>query len=135
MGVFCRRFGVPLIDGGTVRLPRLVGMSRALDLILTGRAVDAHEALMIGLANRVVPDGEALQAARKLAREIARHPKVCMRHDRLSAYEQWECESFEAAMRNEFEHGKAAMQAELMEGATAFSRGEGRSGRARPAQE
>lgn len=131
MGVFCRRFGVPLIDGGTVRLPRLIGMSRALDLILTGRAVDAHEALMIGLANRVVPDGEALQAARELASSLTRHPKLCMRHDRLSVYEQWDCESFEAAMRNEFEHGKAAMQSELFEGANAFARGEGRSGGAR----
>jgi enoyl-CoA hydratase len=87
-GVFCRRFGVPLIDGGTVRLPRLIGQSRALDLILTGRPVDAAEALQIGLANRVVPAGEALRAAEDLALQIAGFPQTCMRGDRLSVHEQ-----------------------------------------------
>src|SRR5207237_10797419 len=87
-GVFCRRFGVPLIDGGTVRLPRLIGLSRALDLILTGRAVGATEALAIGLANRVVPRGQSLSAAQELAAEIAKFPQTTMRNDRASAYEQ-----------------------------------------------
>src|SRR5690242_4439117 len=90
MGVFCRRWGVPLIDGGTVRLPRLIGLSRALDLILTGRPVGAAEALSMGLANRVVPRGTARQAAEQLAREIAEFPQICMRGDRRSAYEQFD---------------------------------------------
>ncbi len=88
-GVYCRRWGVPLIDGGTLRLPRIVGQGRAMDMILTGRAVDAHEALSWGLANRVVKKGEALSAAVTLAKEIARFPQACMRADRASAYEGW----------------------------------------------
>src|SRR5438105_126788 len=88
-GVFCRRFGVPLMDGGTIRLPRLIGHGRALDMILTGRAVDATEARAIGLVDRVVPPGNALVAAQQLARELAALPQTCMRSDRLSVYEQW----------------------------------------------
>src|SRR6202023_2084586 len=88
-GVFCRRFGVPLMDGGTIRLPRLIGQGRALDMILTGRPVDAKEALAIGLADRVVPVGTALAAAQELARQLAALPQTCMRSDRLSSYEQW----------------------------------------------
>src|SRR3984957_9507886 len=88
-GVFCRRWGVPLIDGGTIRLPRLIGQSRAMDMILTGRAVDAAEALTIGLANRVVPKGQAREAAEQLAAELAALPQQCMRSDRLSALHQW----------------------------------------------
>src|SRR6476660_7501904 len=90
LGVFCRRWGIPLIDGGTVRLPRLIGLSRALDLILTGRPVDAQEALAMGLANRVVPHGQAREAAEALARDLAAFPQICMRQDRLSAYEQFD---------------------------------------------
>ncbi len=127
LGVFCRRFGVPLIDGGTIRLPRQIGMSRAMDLILTGRAVKADEALAIGLVNRVVPDGEALSAAITLAEQLTVFPQECMRHDRSSAYEQWDM-SLEDALRNEFEHGKAALESETIAGATRFARGEGRSG-------
>src|SRR5215831_1952029 len=104
LGVFCRRWGVPLIDGGTIRLPRLIGLSRALDLILTGRPVGAEEALAMGLANRVVSPGTALAAAQALARDLARFPQTCLRHDRLSAYEQFDL-SWEEALRNEFRHG------------------------------
>src|SRR6186713_2223398 len=96
MGVFCRRWGVPLIDLGTVRLPRLIGHSRAMDLILTGRPVEAEEALAMGLANRVVPKGQALSAALELAREISAFPQLCMRNDRLSALEQWSLDWDEA---------------------------------------
>ena len=128
MGVYCRRWGVPLIDGGTVRLPRLIGHSRALDLILTGRAVDAQEALQIGLANRVVPDGEALAAALELAAQLSRFPQVCLRSDRLSAYEQWDM-AMTDAMRNEFNRGLAVVASrETVEGATRFVSGEGRHG-------
>jgi enoyl-CoA hydratase len=107
-GVFCRRWGVPLIDGGTVRLPRLIGMSRALDLILTGRAVGAEEALHIGLANRVVPHGEARTAAEQLARELAALPQACLRSDRRSAHEQWNLD-LDAALANEIRLGMATL--------------------------
>ncbi len=127
-GVFCRRFGVPLIDGGTVRLPRLIGMSNAMDLILTGRAVDAREAKEIGLANRVVPDGMAREAAEKLAAEIALFPQACMLGDRFSAYQQWD-KSIDDAMRTEFLSGLCVIkQGETLEGAQKFTQGEGRHG-------
>ena len=128
MGVFCRRWGVPLIDGGTVRLPRLIGHSRALDLILTGRAVGADEALLMGLANRVVDDGAALDAALALARQLSRFPQHCLRSDRLSACEQWDM-SFDAALHNEFERGLAVIASrETQDGAARFASGEGRHG-------
>jgi enoyl-CoA hydratase len=128
LGVYCRRWGVPLIDGGTVRLPRLIGHSRALDLILTGRGVMAEEALQMGLANRVVDDGEALSAALELARQLGCFPQNCLRSDRLSAYEQWDL-SLEEALRNEFERGLAVIASrETVEGATRFASGKGRHG-------
>ncbi len=128
MGVFCRRWGVPLIDGGTVRLPRLIGMGHALDLILTGRGVGADEALRMGLVNRVVPKGTARPEAEKLAAELARLPQTCMRHDRLSAYQQWDLDYAEA-MANEFEHGRASMASgETQTGAARFASGHGRGG-------
>ena len=128
-GVFCRRFGVPLIDGGTVRLPRLIGMSRALDLILTGRAVDAQEAYAMGLANRVVPAGQSLAEAKKLALQIAAFPQQCMRNDRASAYEQWGMTQ-DAAIANEFERGLATLKSgESLSGATRFAGGDGRHGK------
>ena len=127
LGVFCRRWGIPLIDGGTVRLPRLIGLSRALDLILTGRPVDAKEALSIGLVNRVVRKGAAREAAEELAREIAEFPQVCMRGDRMSAYQQFDL-SFEEAMANEFKHGLSALKEETSAGAKRFSGGAGRHG-------
>src|SRR5215813_8981196 len=107
-GVFCRRWGVPLIDGGTVRLPRLVGMSRALDMILTGRPVGAREAYEMGLANRVVPNGESLRVAQELAADIARFPQVTLRGDRWSAYEQDGLDLAEA-MAREFERGRTSL--------------------------
>jgi enoyl-CoA hydratase len=127
LGVFCRRWGIPLIDGGTVRLPRLIGLSRALDLILTGRPVGAHEALSLGLVNRVVRKGTARQAAEDLAREIAEFPQVCMRGDRMSAYQQFDL-SFEEAMANEFQHGLLALKEETSSGAKRFAGGVGRHG-------
>lgn len=127
-GIFCRRFGVPLIDLGTVRLPRLIGHSRAMDLILTGREVRAHEALDIGLANRLVPAGEALRAAVQLASQIAAFPQNCMRNDRRSAIEQWGLDE-EGAMRNELRHGLATIESgESRTGAAAFAAGAGRHG-------
>jgi enoyl-CoA hydratase len=126
LGVFCRRWGVPLIDGGTVRLPRLFGASRAMDLILTGRAVDAEEALRIGLVNRVVPTGESLTAAQELARSLARFPQTCLRQDRLSALEQEGLAESEA-LGVEFEHGLRSL-AEVQAGLDRFRSGEGRHG-------
>jgi enoyl-CoA hydratase len=125
-GVFCRRWGVPLIDGGTVRLPRLIGASRALDLVLTGRPVAAAEALEIGLANRVVPEGTARQAAEELARELAQFPQTCMREDRLSLLESLGLDHH-AAMSNEFEHGLRSL-AEVQSGLERFRGGAGRHG-------
>jgi enoyl-CoA hydratase len=126
-GVYCRRWGVPLIDGGTVRLPRLIGHGRALDMILTGRPVDAAEALSFGLANRVVPAGQARTAAEALAHEIAKFPQICMRADRKSSYEQWDLGLSEALV-NEGEGGLAPMAAETQAGAARFAAGKGRSG-------
>ena len=129
LGVFSRRFGVPLIDGGTLRLPRLVGQGRALDLILTGRAVSAAEALAIGLVNRVVAKGEARAAAEALAAEIARFPQAALRGDRLSAYEQWGL-PLGAALAREFDLGAEALASgETAAGAAAFAAGKGRGGR------
>src|SRR6266567_6027142 len=128
LGVFCRRFGVPLIDGGTVRLPRLVGLGRALDLILTGRAVPASEALEIGLVNRVVPRGGARQAAEQLARELAALPQACLRNDRMSAIESADTDH-DAAMAGEFAHGMASLSdPALIAGVTRFRDGAGRGG-------
>lgn len=125
-GVFCRRFGVPLIDGGTVRLPRLIGQSRALDLILTGRPVGAAEALAMGLANRVAADGTARAAAEALAAALSNHPQTCLRNDRLSSYEQWGL-PLPQAMANEFTHGLKTLESgEWLEGATRFGKGEKR---------
>ena len=126
-GVFCRRWGVPLIDGGTIRLPRVVGMGRALDLILTGRAVPADEALAMGLANRVVDDGTALDAAQALARQIASFPQQCLRADRASAFAQWDLPLAEALQR-EGAGGHAAALAEGLAGAARFAAGAGRHG-------
>jgi enoyl-CoA hydratase len=127
-GVFCRRFGVPLIDGGSVRLPRLIGHGRALDLILTGRPVDAEEAFRIGLADRLVPTGAALPAALSLAHELALLPQTCLRSDRTSAYEQWSLTTPDALV-NETRHGLEVIgSGETGQGAERFRRGEGRHG-------
>jgi enoyl-CoA hydratase len=127
-GVFCRRWGVPLIDGGTARLPRLVGMGRALDLILTGRAVSADEALQMGLANRIVDDGRALAEAQALAIQIASFPQRCMRADRASAYAQWDL-SLADALRQEGAGGYPVVFEEGVAGAVRFAAGAGRHGR------
>jgi enoyl-CoA hydratase len=125
-GVFCRRWGVPLIDGGTVRLPRLIGHSRAMDMILTGRAVDANEAFAIGLANRVVPKGQARQGAEELAAELATLPQLCMRNDRLSMLNQWGMSERDAI---DFEFGSMSRVAEeSLAGAKRFADGAGRHG-------
>jgi enoyl-CoA hydratase len=127
-GVFCRRWGVPLIDGGTVRLPRFIGHSRALDMILTGRSVGAQEALSFGLANRLVPKGQALFEAERLANEIARFPQLCLRTDRMSSYRQWSL-STEDALRAEGREGARPLFAEAEAGAARFAAGHGRAGR------
>jgi enoyl-CoA hydratase len=127
-GVFCRRWGVPLVDGGTVRLPRLVGMSHALDLIITGRGVAGEEALRMGLANRLCPPGRALAEATVLAHELARLPQTCLRNDRRSAYEQ-DGLSIDDALINEWRLGRASVAApELRDGVHRFAAGEGRHG-------
>ena len=128
-GVYCRRFGVPLVDGGTIRLPRLVGHSNALDLILTGRGVSGEEALRMGLANRLVETGTAVDSALELARQLADLPQTCMQSDRLSSYEQWSLPLCEA-IRNEFRRGMQVIDSgETVEGARRFSAGQGRHGR------
>jgi enoyl-CoA hydratase len=127
-GVYCRRFGVPLVDLGTIRLPRLIGHSHALDLILTGRGVSGDEALRMGLANRLVERGRALDAALELARELAALPQTCMRSDRLSSYEQWSLPTANA-VRNEFRRGLSVIESgETVAGAERFASGQGRHG-------
>jgi len=128
-GVFSRRFGVPLIDGGTFRLPRLIGLSRALDMILTGRKIGAEEALSFGLVNYVVDNGTSRGAAEELAQKISEFPQTCLRNDRLSAYKQFGM-SIQGALANEFEHGlKTIESGETLHGAERFKQGEGRHGK------
>ena len=126
-GVYCRRWGVPLIDGGTVRLPRIVGQGRAFDMILTGRAVEAQEAQHIGLADRIVADGEALSAAITLARQIATFPQLCMTSDRMSAYRQWDF-GLADALTHEAHAGAAPLREGAAAGAKRFTEGAGRGG-------
>lgn len=126
-GVYCRRFGVPLIDGGTVRLPRLIGMGHAMDLILTGRKVDAPEALQMGLCSRVVPTGTVLDAAITLAQQLAGFPQATMLADRASAYAQWDLD-LPHALHQEWQRGKACI-ANGLEGAARFAAGAGRHGK------
>lgn len=128
LGVLCRRWGVPLIDGGTIRLPRLIGLSHALDLILTGRLIDADEGQRIGLVNRLCPPGQARAHAEKLAHELALLPQTCLREDRLSAYEQSRM-SLDEALQNELHHGLRSLSApELIENVGRFVAGAGRGG-------
>lgn len=126
-GVFCRRWGVPLIDGGTVRLPRLVGLSNALDLILTGRPVQAEEAKTMGLVNRIAPPGEARKMAEEIALQLAQFPQRCLATDRTSAYRSFDLD-FDDAMRQEFENGMQVIQDEAIPGAQRFVDGKGRHG-------
>lgn len=128
-GVFSRRFGVPLIDGGSIRLPRLIGLSRALDMILTGRPITAQEAYEWGLANRIVEDGQSRLEAEKIAKQIAGFPQICMRNDRLSAYDQFGLD-IKSAMQNEFTHGlKTLDSGEYLRGSKAFLQGKGKHGK------
>ncbi len=131
-GVFCRRWGVPLVDGGTIRLPRLIGQSHALDLILTGRGVSGDEALRMGLANRLTEPGDARRAAIELAHELCALPQQCLREDRASSYEQWGL-GLDDAIRVEYEHGMRVLESgESRAGAARFAAGAGRHGGASP---
>lgn len=132
-GVYCRRWGVPLVDGGTIRLPRLIGQSNAMDMILTGRGVSGEEAVRIGLVNRMVEPGQALEAALALAKDLTELPQRCMRSDRQSAYEQWGM-PMEQALARETELGLVTIRSgETKEGATRFAEGAGRHGSSAPA--
>jgi enoyl-CoA hydratase len=127
-GVYCRRWGIPLMDGGTIRLARLIGHSQALDMILTGRGVSGEEAVRVGLANRLVPRGEALDAALTLAHEIAERPQAALRSDRLSSYEQWSM-GIDDALANEYRHGMATLETgEMLTGLDRYASGTWRAG-------